>query len=79
MASPLVRQASASINDVSGRGREEKGALEAFQTGKLTRTIELPYYEKQRRSLQLESTWLGKLFSRHHGIRIYDIGTLSNP
>lgn len=48
---------------------------ESFSTGRLTRTVEIPYYETQRRRLHLEATWLGKLFHPNYGVRIYDMGT----
>jgi len=48
-------------------------SLDAFQTGRLTRTIEVPYYERQRRILPFQATWLGSLFQKKHGVRIYDI------
>ena len=68
MNTPLVRNRS--LNDPI----DNQGAfLDAFQTGRLTRTIEIPYYEQQRRTLQFQATWLGSLFEKKHGLRIYDI------
>jgi hypothetical protein len=51
-------------------------SLDAFQTGRLSRSIEVPYYEHQRRNLTFQATWLGSLFQKNHGVRIYDIGLL---
>ena len=47
--------------------------MDAFQTGRLSRTVEVPYYERQRRALGWSAIFVGSLFSAKHGVRIYDI------
>jgi hypothetical protein len=47
--------------------------MDAFQTGRLSRTVEVPYYERQRRALGWSTTFVGSLFGAKHGVRIYDI------
>eukprot|EP00615_Pteridomonas_danica_P007424 CAMPEP_0114355942 /NCGR_PEP_ID=MMETSP0101-20121206/20607_1 /TAXON_ID=38822 ORGANISM="Pteridomonas danica, Strain PT" /NCGR_SAMPLE_ID=MMETSP0101 /ASSEMBLY_ACC=CAM_ASM_000211 /LENGTH=206 /DNA_ID=CAMNT_0001498161 /DNA_START=20 /DNA_END=637 /DNA_ORIENTATION=- len=76
MTTPLKRQSTArtEVRDADGRQNSaNSGQDEAHQTGRLSRTIEIPFYESRRRILQFHGTWLGSLFTRKHGVRIYDI------
>jgi hypothetical protein len=51
-------------------GEEES----SFSTGRLTRTVEIPYYENQRRNVSPYSWTPLKLFNPNYGVRIYDMG-----
>lgn len=76
MATPLKRQSTVRSppRDNEELIQDDGGPPVDFQTGRLTRSIEIPFYEEQRRNLQFNPTWLGSLFTKKHGIRIYDIG-----
>jgi len=85
MKSPIHRQRSASLAAeppaaasaaaIGGGGGGGGSAPDFLQTGRLSRTIEVPYYERLRRELPFAATTVGSLFQKKHGVRIYDIGT----
>lgn len=76
MTTPLKRQSTVRSppRDADGPRSNIPDIPLDFQTGRLTRSIEIPFYEIQRRNLQFHGTWLGSWFTKKHGVRIYDIG-----